>query len=244
MTEADIRRIVEEVLEETLGIDTEEKLIWSFQLGGDGEAGKMDEYEMIDNEVTVEPALKLGKTYVIRTYDRSGKIMTSYEGVCQKYVESDDTVYYYIGNIKYIEGEEPAPGEPTVLVCEYIYEGETYAIGADWYGCFSMGIWEVVTTPISDKYLPGVCLPVVDLKSVTVPDLGIELTDEESEQLTKAASAKLPIVIRIYIEEAVRSMALEYCEDDFGVMYACESCSGYGVEVYKAADNVWKIDLR
>jgi hypothetical protein len=59
------------------------------------------------------------------------------------------------------------------------------------------GILTETTTPISDKYLPGVCLPVVEL-TTQIPSDGspVQFTAEENEAFEKAALSGMPAVIR------------------------------------------------
>lgn len=49
--------------------------------------------------------------------------------------------------------------------------------------------------PIDQKYLPGVCLPVVELSTEPTTE-GAVLTAEESAKLDKVAALKLPIIVK------------------------------------------------
>ena len=58
------------------------------------------------------------------------------------------------------------------------------------------------TTPIDPKYLPGVCLPVVELSTVGTSD-GAALTAEESAKMEEVAALGLPIIVKAMIGGAI-----------------------------------------
>ena len=60
--------------------------------------------------------------------------------------------------------------------------------------------------PIDPKYLPGVCLPVVELSTVITN--GAMLTDEESAKLAALAEKRLPVILRfLYSDSTITSVA-------------------------------------
>ena len=70
--------------------------------------------------------------------------------------------------------------------------------------------------PIKPEYLPGVCLPVVELRTALTEE-GAPLTTEESAKLTDAASRKLPcVIVASYHDEAIGQTVGE----SFDAMYS------------------------
>lgn len=75
------------------------------------------------------------------------------------------------------------------------YYNNEYGIG---YVSEIHGILTETTTPISDKYLPGVCLPVVELETA-IGDMA-PLAEADSAKLNKAAASSMPIVCKCTID--------------------------------------------
>lgn len=68
----------------------------------------------------------------------------------------------------------------------------------DIYRFESVTIGTEVIHPIDPKFLPGVCLPVVELETEIIPDgSNIELTEAEGNALTATVATGLPIVLKL-----------------------------------------------
>lgn len=61
--------------------------------------------------------------------------------------------------------------------------------------------------PIDQKYLPGVCLPVVELTTEPTAE-GAVLTAEESAKLDAVATLKLPIIVKCNIGSPIATTAM------------------------------------
>ena len=139
---------------------------------------------------------------------------TVYE--CEKKLFGDEVVY---GNLS-IAGEPEDTGEPFLFmyedseVWEGLFKGEAgFSV--------TLSAWTQTekTTPISDKYLPGVCLPVVELTTEIANE--VVLTAEESAKLTAAAEQRLPAVLRFpFADNTMTAVA---------VLSEADSASGFGI---------------
>ena len=98
------------------------------------------------------------------------------------------------------------------------------------------------TTPISDKYLPGVCLPVVELTSVKgITGNDYALTQAEGEQLDKAAQTNLPCVITFSMEGMTISVICEHMVTQGDHVFICTS--GMTTAQVGCSDGVWSASL-
>lgn len=70
----------------------------------------------------------------------------------------------------------------------------TYATQNEWYYVSRIEVTET-TTPIDPKYLPGVCLPVVELTTAPT-EQGAQMSAEESAKLDEALALGLPIAVK------------------------------------------------
>ena len=126
-----------------------------------------------------------GKTYSVTT--DSGSFTT----VCKNH----DGILY-LGNLSFIIPGIPNAGE-SFVVMETADAGGVASGAYDFNKGKTLTIAEVTetTTPIDPKYLPGVCLPVVELTTVGTSS-GAALTAEESAKMDEAAALKLPCIIK------------------------------------------------
>lgn len=80
--------------------------------------------------------------------------------------------------------------------------------------------WETIH-PIDPKFLPGVCLPVVEIATQPT-DEGAPLTAEESAKMDEVAAMGLPIVCRVKIDdEASITAVLLMMKSETGTAYSC-----------------------
>ena len=135
--------------------------------------------------------LKAGETYTVVT--ESG----SFNAVCN----GVDGVLLYMGNTSLIDPDE---GENTgENFCVFLNQdfGAWFGVAIDANGG---GFIKVTTTetihPIDPKYLPGVCLPVVEL-STTLTN-GVTFTEEENAALTAAFEGGVPVVMKFAMDGA------------------------------------------
>ena len=104
-----------------------------------------------------------------------------------------------LGNIKLVFGMGYEDGEPWGIA--YVPEDFTALAHKDGdIGPITISISEEVETivPIDQKYLPGVCLPVVELS--TTFSVNTYLTDAEGKALDVAFEANTPIIIKCNID--------------------------------------------
>jgi hypothetical protein len=97
-------------------------------------------------------------------------------------IDERECIYYGDNLIILVSHAENEVEEGTYVLC---------ALDADSY--VSYVEFAETIHPIDPKFLPGVCLPVVELETVLTD--GTTFTDAESAALTKASEGMLPIVI-------------------------------------------------
>lgn len=107
------------------------------------------------------------------------------------------TGFVFIGNPSIADSDMDDTGEP--FFC-YSYDDEdgqgTAFVAINGATHVTISTPETIT-PISDKYLPGVCLPVVEITSAEYSmENAVELSAKESAQFTAAAEASLPVVVK------------------------------------------------
>lgn len=102
------------------------------------------------------------------------------------------------GNLSLVGGDDT--GEP-FLYAPYAEDGVTTAAG---FITLDMGNISISVTcvnetvhPIDPKYLPGVCLPMVEISTIPAGVAPVTLTAEESAVLEDLAATKLPIVLQL-----------------------------------------------
>ena len=146
-------------------------------------------YEAEGNKI----GLEVGKTYTI-TLD-SG----TYTGIC-KMLEADGTTLYCIGNAVDVTGIDT--GEPYVVFESAA--GSTLAF--DFNGGTRLTISETIVS-IDPKYLPGVCLPVVELNIDALIGEGT-FTDAENAALT--ACIGMPFILKSGNSTVSTSIVMAY----------------------------------
>lgn len=158
------------------------------------------------SESTPTPTFEVGKTYTVKT--DSGTIT-----VKAKWYEVGGAPY--LGDIGLLFGNADT-GEGFV-VADMPNDGGYSLVVMDVNNGTSCTVSTASTTvPIKPEYLPGVCLPVVEL-STALTEEGAPLTTEESAKLTDAASRKLPcVIVASYHDEAIGQTVGE----SFDAMYS------------------------
>lgn len=97
--------------------------------------------------------------------------------------------------------------------------------------------------PVPEAYLPGVCLPLVELETHLVVGSTAALTEAESAMLTKAVEKALPIVVKGYLaadsELSALSISLGYLGGAFTGLIAG---NGYSATVLATqAEGAWSV---
>lgn len=171
------------------------------KLGGDKETTKTvlldgvfeatplgdDDFNVIE---TPALAIKAGKA---ATVNWNGKQYT-----CVAF-ESDGVVAF--GNLA-IVGVGDDTGEPFVYSLSIDDKGNKSGLFATTdSGSITVTVTSTTETivPIDPKYLPGVCLPVVELSTAIESGTATTLSDAESAELTKIAGQEMPCLIKFAI---------------------------------------------
>lgn len=92
--------------------------------------------------------------------------------------------------------------------------------------------------PIDPKYLPGVCLPVVELSTV-IAESGTALTEAESAALTEAYESGLPIVCKFSQEDVIERGVFQWVSANDATGYSMVSSSGIWILV--KTDTGWVV---
>ena len=161
-----------------------------------------------------EKTLVVGETYTV-TFD--GK---RYSCVCSE--------LNAVGN-NAIFGEGEDTGEPFLI----ILNGEdTFAIATQTEGTHTFSITQETIHPIDPKFLPGVCLPVVELTTVPTAK-GAALTAEETAQVANALAMSNFAIIALPMElEAHPILCRVLTENDIRFLFGRYSYwYGTGAEV-------------
>jgi hypothetical protein len=143
-----------------------------------------------DGMVVFDPLLKEGSTYTV-TFGGVDFVRT-----CKKAVVGD-AEYYYIGNGIVIGLADN--GDPFSAA---VNDGVTVFVGLDGVSGKTVTIMveTEITVPIKPEFLPGVCLPVVEL-STNASGEETELTAKEGEALSVAIATGLPVVVKMRAED-------------------------------------------
>lgn len=162
------------------------KVLWQGELGptgGTSESGiKVTGAEVLHPLGFVE-----GRTYVVTT--DSG----TFNSVCKK----TEDYTFYVGNGALLSlGDDT--GE-TYAVAEIVeHDAQPFIVFLDYNGGAKGAVSTVETLhPIDPKYLPGVCLPVVEIATLPTAD-GAVLTEAESAVLNEVAALDIPIVMKAF----------------------------------------------
>lgn len=129
--------------------------------------------------------LEVGKTYTVTT--DSG----SYTAVCKELQG-----VLVLGNAYLTNPEGFDNTGETFCVVEMDDGAGLMTVALDANNGAHMKVSTETIHPIDPKFLPGVCLPVVELSTEFVPPEYVAVTAEESAQLEQAAATGLPIVVR------------------------------------------------
>lgn len=143
---------------------------------------------------------------------------TSYTRTAKVFPFTDLANGFYVGNLFPLGGEDT--GEPFALLSTYDDDGnfmgfiavDVYNFNGDSTHRIGCSVFAETIHPIDQKYLPGVCLPVVEVS--TTLSTGAFLTDEESAKLTEAYAAECPVVIKCDI--TLGTLKILYCSIIFG----------------------------
>ena len=169
-----------------------------------------------------------GKTYSVTT--DSG----SFTAVCK----NQDGILY-LGNLSFMIPGIPNDGE-SFAVMETADAGGVASGAYDFNKGKTLTIAEVTqtTTPIDPKYLPGVCLPFVELNTVVSPE-GTELTAEESAAITAASERNLPIFVLHGFDESEKIMGLFFLAFQDGSKAYYMEFAGTIRAIMKTGENTW-----
>lgn len=132
--------------------------------------------------------LVVGKGYTVTT---DSGVFTS---VCKT-----DGLYIYLGNMKFFGGEDTGESFVACMAKESVW----FFLALDYASGSHMKIVSEETIhPIDQKYLPGVCLPVVELTTEPTAD-GVELTAEESAKMDAVAENIMPFIVKFVVDGLV-----------------------------------------
>ena len=184
-------------------------------------------------EDTASNLLEVGKTYTVTT--DSG----TYTSVCQ----STDATIKYLGNMELLDGNaSTANGSFLVLLAYEDVAGES---NAGWalvcldgnYGSHMKIVGDETIHPIDQKFLPGVCLPVVEITSAAYPESGtVELSAEESVKLDAAVAEGFPVVVKMTIFGMPAAVVCTCLGGKMLNGFIVESSIGFAKD-----DTVWKM---
>lgn len=164
------------------------------KLGGDVKRGKaIFNIALTDGSnydvVVTGKELTVGETYTVIT--ESG----SFSAVCKDFDGGS-----LLGNLASINPSGENTGESFVVYVG-VEKGEAYGVAVDQNGgSFIKVITPETIVPIDPKYLPGVCLPVVELTTMPTEE-GAALSESESAAVQAAFDTGMPCVIKCTIHE-------------------------------------------
>lgn len=166
----------------------------------------------------------------------------AYKAICKDVSETVGVpIALIIGNTVTTGGDDT--GEPFVLV--YMDDGEingfeVLAVGATADVFVDLTVSEFAETihPIDPKFLPGVCLPVVEFSTIPVYGSQTELTAEESAQMEEVLTMGVPFVGKLNLDEGVSANGFFNCINYSDThQYVCETL----YTVVAKVNNVWAI---
>lgn len=155
-------------------------------------------------EDTASNLLEVGKTYTVTT--DSG----TYTSVCQ----STDATIKYLGNMELLDGNaSTANGSFLVLLAYEDVAGES---NAGWalvcldgnYGSHMKIVGDETIHPIDPKFLPGVCLPVVELSTTGDMPAQDTLTEDAVLVLINAVENGTPLIARASLTSGSESLKI------------------------------------
>ena len=135
----------------------------------------------------------LGETYIVMVDGKKWTYEAKYKSI---YNGESDLVFIYLG-CDTEKNDGYTDDEPWIIL--YRTDDNTCFFGRDTSklgrGDVTISIDREIVHPFSPKYIPGVCLPVVDIYTEIVDEVTY-FTAEESVALSEAAATGLPVVIR------------------------------------------------
>lgn len=170
--------------------------------------------------------LTVGETYTVIT--ESG----SFSAVCK-----DFNGGALLGNLASINPSGENTGE-SFAVYVGVDKGEAFGVAVDQNG----GSFIKITTPetihpIDPKFLPGVCLPVVEIASAPYPESGtVELSAEESAKLDAAVAEGFPVVVKMTMFGMPVAVVCTYLGGEMLNGFVVENSIGFAKD-----DTVWKM---
>jgi hypothetical protein len=96
--------------------------------------------------------------------------------------------------------------------------------------------------PIKPEYLPGVCLPVVELSTAIIPDGNIvALTEAECNALTATAATGLPIVLKLRLgDQKLSAIAFRATDIENELPMYLFQFSTIGVNIFCNSSSYWE----
>ena len=131
----------------------------------------------------------------------------------KKYTVTLDSGTYEVECIS--AGENLGLTDPDYFIVQEVVEDGLKITFAEDFNCGNhITISETETIhPIDPKYLPGVCLPVVELSTVPTAD-GAALTAEETAQLSSALATSKYALVVLPFDFAISPMVCRFYEED------------------------------
>lgn len=162
--------------------------------------------EVVKSPVFLEPVTFVGNTQVNAPFPLTIEEMLALNGkevqVCLNGVEYPYTIAYNKngGNAVGFRGINNAPVFAVYVFSEQLWNIEN---DSDPENTSTVSIYMKTETihPIEAKYLPGVCLPVVEISTVLTLNSTVALTEEEGAMLDAAVAQNLPVVIRLKLKD-------------------------------------------
>lgn len=125
---------------------------------------------------------------------------------------NEDGVMAYIGNISLAGIPEQNTGEPFFVADVHYANGDVpdlhFCVATN--GATHITVAIETTPPIDPKYLPGVCLPVVELSTEPGVGSGAKLTSTECAALNDAFNDQMPIVCKCSLMGITLSVPMLY----------------------------------
>lgn len=194
-----------------------------------GESGSVGYEKTKQTAFATDAVIKASKTFVVLTLpssvgafdlnNNSGKLFSvtvngrTYER--ESFVLEDDQGFRtgVVGNPSMYNPEYEDTGEPFYLSSMSggsklrITAKDPVTLDNSVDVVVSVKLLEKTIHPIDPKYLPGVCLPVVELETVVSADA--VFTDAENNALTEAFESGLPVVLKCAINTAGASVEVQ-----------------------------------
>ena len=152
--------------------------------------------KILDTAITADEFQGISQTVIFEGEKLTAEVPKSeltatQDGIFMDVVESnlpDRPVVMSVAEDTPVDDSSPVTAGTYVLYDEAFWGANTGYVSSVTYG-------KETIHPIDPKYLPGVCLPVVELTTVPTAD-GAALTAEESEMMNKAVAASDYVLIK------------------------------------------------